>query len=204
MYDVFQLLEHIKDRFEIICNFFLTQGLELGEPLEMTEFRVAYKDDQNDTITMIADENVSMVVATFPRYINSVRLMPCGQRLSTNDYTYDTYLSLFLNTDGICDIQIPMMFDELIIHGSRDILSADQAVEALEQLFAGYLLPNFSQSQREKPIIDYVVLEYAPVQTNSDGAAFTLIPVWSFYILYDDDEMYGQISLCAYTGEHVF
>jgi hypothetical protein len=130
--------------------------------------------------------------------------MSWGQRLPVGDYTYNAYITLYIDPQGISDIQIPLMFSELRQGYQNSILSLDQAIEALTKLQSESFLPNAEDGSMDEIEIDHVVLEYAPIQINDECTTFDLIPVWSFYSNYADDDNRTVISLNAYSGEQVF
>lgn len=189
MKDVFAYQNSARDMFSEISEFLALRGVEIGSPFEMTGYYLP------DNAGMGLPEEI---VAAFPRRINGIRLMPWGQRLPNGDYTYPANLVLYLDSAGIADLQLPMILERPEEWERREVLTLEAAAKALEALlndrFVGV----------EPPDVDYIVLEYAPIQRNSGCDAFQIIPVWSFYANYASDDARTVISLNAFTGEQVF
>ena len=190
--DVFQSDNNSREAFEFIYQFFLGEGIEIGDALEMSTYYPSEED------------GVDQVVVAFLQEKNGIRLMPWGQRLSLNDYTLSSYLLMYLDRDGITDIKIPMMFEAYEIEAEREIISLEQAVAALEDLYSASLIPPLLDDVTTVLKVDRIALEYAPIQQSNEKQSFLLTPVWSFYLNYDDDETRSVISLDAYTGKQVF
>ncbi|MDD3401703.1 MAG: hypothetical protein PHT58_08805 [Eubacteriales bacterium] len=198
--DVFENTRFVAKTVQDFQTRLMTLGVETGEPLQMTVYKTSETDEQ--CYSGIEESDDTNYVIALPRFIQGIKLMPWGQRLAVGDNTYSTYITLYIDSQGISDIQIPLVFSELRQGYQHSILSVDQAVEALTKLKSESFLPYAEDELMDE--IDHVSLEYAPIQTNDECTTFDLIPVWSFYSNYEDDDNRTVISLNAYSGEQVF
>jgi len=200
--DVFGNTRFVAKTVQDFQTRLMTLGVETGEPLQMTVYKASEADEQY--YSGIEESDDTNYVIALPRFIQGIKLMSWGQRLPVGDYTYNAYITLYIDPQGISDIQIPLMFSELRQGYQNSILSLDQAIEALTKLQSESFLPNAEDGSMDEIEIDHVVLEYAPIQINDECTTFDLIPVWSFYSNYADDDNRTVISLNAYSGEQVF
>lgn len=187
--DAFLYQNTAQDGFYALCGFLAEKGVEVGMPIEMTSYYLPDKADAK-----FPEE----IVVAFPQLINGIRLMPWGQVLNIGDYTCHTFIVLYQDRNGITDLQIPMLFESVVEMGRQKVLSFDDATKMYAAVFNSFL------SQAEPPAVDYIALEYAPIQKDSSFSVFDLIPVWSFYTDYHNDDARTVISLNAFTGEQVF
>lgn len=193
--DVFCFNNNTLKVFAQLEKFLQGEEIIVGPPFEMTAFYFLTSTGKN---SVYPNNTPDEIIVAFLQMLDGVRMMPWGQKSESGFRTFHTYIRCHIDAQGISDIEIPLIFSKLTRLESKQIMSLDQAVSAFKESINSLLFPF------EQYLIDYIALEYAPIQQNSQCIYFDIIPVWSFYSNYEDDDTRFVISLNAYTGERVF
>lgn len=168
-------------------------GIEVGEPLQMTAYYV-FQEDRPPV-----KYEPAFIEIAFERLIDEIRLIPWGQETRRKEITPKSYITMYIDAEGVSNILVPLVFETCKKSSPKEILSLDQAIEALNKHLESLIFPTFES----KMIIDFIALEYIPFPATIDCLDINLKPVWSFYINYLRDEDRQVICIDAYTGEPV-
>lgn len=141
----------------------------------------------------------AFIEIAFERLIDEIRLIPWGQETRRKEITPKSYITMYIDAEGVSNILVPLVFETCKKSSPKEILSLDQAIEALNKHLESLIFPTFES----KMIIDFIALEYIPFPATIDCLDINLKPVWSFYINYLRDEDRQVICIDAYTGEPV-
>lgn len=179
---------------DVAVDSLLEIGIQVGAPLQMT---VYYPNDDNQ----FEDELISpdFVEIAFLRCWEGVDLSPWGKETADGRITCKSFITMFIDPQGISNILVPLVFEEIEERESLPIISLSEAIAFLEQHLSTLIYPD----GLEAIVFNEIKLEYIPLPITSDYKEVTLVPVWNFYSNYYDDFLRESISINAYTGSIV-
>lgn len=169
-------------------------GIEVGSPLQMTAY---YPYQENKT--NYEQDQPHFIEIAFVRLLNGIKMMPWMQRTAFDTFTPKSFITMYIDEQGISNVLAPLVFESLISSSDKKLLNLNQAIEALNVHLESLLFPKNSK----KIIIDHISLEYIPFPVTVECKELQIIPVWSFYSNYQDDDKRQVICLNAHTGDPV-
>ena len=169
--------------------------IQMGAPLQMTVY-YPYQEEGGS----YEDAQPDFIEIAFQRLLNGVRIMPWGHETIYNGFTPKSFLTLYVDAEGVSNILLPLVFESLTSLGEKEVMGVDQAIDALDKHLSSLIFP----ADSKEIVVDYLSLEYVPLPITNEWKEFHLLPVWSFYTHYDSDEERQVVCLNAYTGDLVF
>ncbi len=167
----------------------LDYGVCMGKPLQMTAFYNSEEEALPGSNTQPA-----YVEIAFARELNDIEIMPWGVSLYNELYSVPSFVTVFIDTDGISYILVRLLFEDMLPVNTQQILTADEASHFLNEYFSNLIID-------EKPRFNHVALEYVPVPHDYAFSDIEILPSWNFYMDYEQDDSRYSFSVNAFTGE---
>lgn len=164
-------------------------GICMGKPLQMT----AYYNSEEDALPG-SNAQPAFVEIAFARELNDIEMMPCGTSLYNGLNSVPSFVTVFIDADGISYILIRLLFENMLPVNTQQIMTADEASHYLEGYLSNLIID-------EKLRFDHVALEYIPVPHDYAFSDIEILPSWNFYMDYEQDESSYSFSVNAFTGE---
>lgn len=164
-------------------------GICMGKPLQMT----AYYNSEEDALPG-SNAQPAFVEIAFARELNDIEMMPCGTSLYNGLNSVPSFVTVFIDADGISYILIRLLFENMLPVNIQQIMTADEASHYLEGYLSNLIID-------EKLRFDHVALEYIPVPHDYAFSDIEILPSWNFYMDYEQDESSYSFSVNAFTGE---
>lgn len=164
-------------------------GVCMGKPLQMT----AYYNSEEDALPG-SNAQPAFVEIAFARELNDIEMMPWGTSLNNQLYSSHSFVTVYIDADGISNVLVRLLFEEMLPEHTQQIMPADEASHYLEEYLSSLVID-------EKPRFNYVALEYVPVPHDYAFSDIEILPSWNFYMDYEQDESRYAFSVNAFTGE---
>ena len=164
-------------------------GVCMGKPLQMT----AYYNSEEDALPG-SNAQPAFVEIAFARELNDIEMMPWGTSLNNQLYSSHSFVTVYIDADGISNVLVRLLFEEMLPEHTHQIMPADEASHYLEEYLSSLVID-------EKPRFNYVALEYVPVPHDYAFSDIEILPSWNFYMDYEQDESRYAFSVNAFTGE---